>query len=260
MAGAPLHVQQRMSVGQFRQFIEGRPDKERWELIDGVAMMMAPPTLAHQRIASNLERLLLDVLETHAPARTAFQAIGVNVGPAIEDYDPEPDVVVTDSSVEEAQDERYAERFYLAAEIVSSNERVDIDRKRSIYKLHDACSCILTVHRIASRSRSISVPRMVGANRCSRKRTISSQSPRSACVAVSPTSIGARRWYRAGPVRTERYRRKTAFTLRRRANSGQANDLRSAAPRGRTYGRAHHHGRMAAASARADRAHLAASR
>ena len=145
MAGAPLHVQQRMSVGQFRQFIGGRPDKERWELIDGVAMMMAPPTLAHQRIASNLERLLLDALETHAPALTAFQAIGVNVGPAIENYDPEPDVVVTDSSVEEAQDECYADRFYLAAEIVSSNERVDIDRKRSIYKLHDACSCILTV-------------------------------------------------------------------------------------------------------------------
>jgi Uma2 family endonuclease len=145
MAGVPLHAQQRMSVGQFRQFIEGRPDKERWELIDGVAMMMAPPTLAHQRIASNLERLLLDALETHAPALTAFQAIGVNVGPAIQDYDPEPDVVVTDSSVEEAQDERYADRFYLAAEIVSSNERVDIDRKRSIYKLHDACTCILTV-------------------------------------------------------------------------------------------------------------------
>jgi Uma2 family endonuclease len=139
------HAQQRMSVGQFRQFVEGRPDKERWELIDGVAMMMAPPTLAHQRIASNLERLLLDALEAHAPALTAFQAIGVNVGPAIEDYDPEPDVVVTDSSVEEAQGERYADRFYLAAEIVSSNERVDLDRKRSIYKLHEACSCIMTV-------------------------------------------------------------------------------------------------------------------
>jgi hypothetical protein len=145
MAGVPLHAQQRMSVGQFRQFIEGRPDKERWELIDGVAMMMAPPTVAHQRIASNLERLLLDALDTHAPALTAFQAIGVNIGPAIQDYDPGSDVVVTDSSVEEAQDERYVDRFYLVAEIVSSNERVDIDRKRSIYKLHDTCICILTV-------------------------------------------------------------------------------------------------------------------
>src|SRR5215510_14621190 len=140
MAGAPLRT--RMSLELFRQFVEGRPDKERWELIDGVAMMMAPPTLAHQRIASNLERLLLDALDAHAPALTAFQAIGVDVSPAIQDYDPEPDVVVTDSSVEEPQDQRYANRFYLAAEIVSSNERIDIDRKRSIYELQEACTCI----------------------------------------------------------------------------------------------------------------------
>ena len=145
MAGVPLHSPQRLSVGQFREFIEGRPDKERWELIDGVAMVMATPTLAHQRIASNLERLLLDALEAHAPALTAFQAIGVNVGPAIEDYDPEPDVVVTDSSAEEAQDERYADRFYLAAEIVSSSDRSYVESKREVYKLHDSCTCILTV-------------------------------------------------------------------------------------------------------------------
>jgi len=101
-----------MSLGQFRQFVEGRPEKERWELIDGVAMMMTPPTLAHQRIASNLERLLLDTLESHAPSLTAFQAIGVNLGPTVDDYDPEPDVVVTDLDTAETLDERYADRFY----------------------------------------------------------------------------------------------------------------------------------------------------
>src|SRR5262245_63771130 len=94
MASAPLRA--RMSVELFRSFVEGRPDEEHWELVNGVAMMMAPPTLAHQRIASNLERLLLDALESHAPTMTAFQAICVNLGPAIDDYDPEPDVVVTD--------------------------------------------------------------------------------------------------------------------------------------------------------------------
>jgi Uma2 family endonuclease len=143
MAGVPIHAQQRMTVGQFRQFIEGRPDKERWELIDGCRHDDGAAYPAHQHIASNLERLLLDALEAHAPALTAFQAIGVNVGPAVED--PEPDVVVTDSSVEEVQDERYIDRFYLAAEIISLSERVDIDRKRSIYKLHDSCNCILTL-------------------------------------------------------------------------------------------------------------------
>jgi len=134
-----------MSLGQFRQFVEGRPDKERWELIDGVAMMMTPPTLAHQRIASNLERLLLDALESHAPSLTAFQAIGVNLGPTVDDYDPEPDVVVTDLDIAETLDERYTDRFYLAAEIVSASDRVDVESKRAAYKLHGSCTCILTV-------------------------------------------------------------------------------------------------------------------
>jgi len=145
MTGAPLHAQERMSLGQFRQFVEGRPEKERWELIDGVAMMMTPPTLAHQRIASNLERLLLDTLESHAPSLTAFQAIGVNLGPTVDDYDPEPDVVVTDLDTAETLDERYADRFYLAAEVVSPSDRVDVESKRAAYKLHGACTCILTV-------------------------------------------------------------------------------------------------------------------
>ena len=145
MASAPVRTPSRMSLGQFRRFVEDRPDKERWELIHGVAMMMTPPTLAHQRIASNLERLLLDALESHAPTKTAFQAIGVNLGPAVDDYDPEPDVVVTDLDTAETPDERYADRFYLAAEIVSASDRVDVESKREAYKLHGSCTCILTV-------------------------------------------------------------------------------------------------------------------
>jgi Uma2 family endonuclease len=135
----------RMSVELFRAFIEGRPSEEHWELIDGVAMMMAPPTLAHQRIASNLEQLLLRAFESHAPGLTAFVAIGVNLGPAVQDYDPEPDVVVTDTDAEERPGERYADRFYLVAEVVSSSDRIDVDRKRDVYKLHDPCNCILII-------------------------------------------------------------------------------------------------------------------
>jgi hypothetical protein len=37
-----------LSVTLFRDFLEGRPDEERWELIDGVPVMMAPATLDHQ--------------------------------------------------------------------------------------------------------------------------------------------------------------------------------------------------------------------
>ncbi len=142
MASAPLHDQPRLSVELFRGFLEGRPDEERWELIDGVPVMMTPPTKAHQRIASNLERLLNDALENHAPNLAAYQRLGVNLGPRLEYYDPEPDVAVVDA---ESDDERYSDRFYLAAEIVSSSDRTYVESKREVYKLHDSCKYILTV-------------------------------------------------------------------------------------------------------------------
>ena len=131
-----------LSIEAFRAWSETRPDEERWELIDGVPMMMTPPTQAHQRIASNLERLLNDAL-AHTPERAAYQRVGLNLGPVVENYDPEPDVVIID--VAESLDKRYAERFYFIAEVVSSSDRPTIEGKREIYKRHETCNCILTI-------------------------------------------------------------------------------------------------------------------
>jgi hypothetical protein len=47
--------------------------------------------------------------------------------------------------VAQGADERYADRFYLVAEVVSASDRPKIEGKREIYKLHDACNCILTI-------------------------------------------------------------------------------------------------------------------
>jgi len=145
VAGAPQRKPPRMSVELFRRFVESRPDEEHWELIAGVAMMMAPPTVAHQCIASNLQRLLYTALENHAPTLSVLQHTGVNLAPAVEDYDPEPDIVVIDSDAAERPGERYANRFYLVAEIVSASDRVDVESKRGVYKLHESCKCIVTV-------------------------------------------------------------------------------------------------------------------
>src|SRR5215475_8975994 len=143
MARAAQRKPSPLSIEAFRAWSETRPDEERWELIDGVPMMMTPPTKAHQRIASNLERLLNDALVSAAPGRAAYQRVGLNLGPVVENYDPEPDVVVID--VEEGSDERYADRFYLIAEVVSASDRPTIEGKREIYKRHEACNCMLTI-------------------------------------------------------------------------------------------------------------------
>jgi Uma2 family endonuclease len=145
MAGVTQRHPPRLSVELFRAFYATRPDEERWQLIDGVAIMMTPPTLVHQCIATNLQFLLLQALKHHAPTLTAFQRLGVNLGPSVEDYDPEPDVAVIDASAVRDPDRRYADRFYLAAEIVSASDRIWVEKKREIYKLHEACTCILTV-------------------------------------------------------------------------------------------------------------------
>jgi Uma2 family endonuclease len=145
MAGAPQRKPPQMSIELFRAFYATRPDEERWQLIDGVAIMMTPPTKAHQRIASNLERLLLDALESHAPNLAAYQRLGVNLAPAVDHYDPEPDVLLIDAPTGPEADERYADRFYLAAEIVSTSDEVWVEKKRDIYKLHETCICILIV-------------------------------------------------------------------------------------------------------------------
>ena len=132
-----------LSIATFRAWLESRPDEEHWELIGGVIMMMAPATKDHQRIASNLDRLLNDALDVHRPELTAYQRIGVNLAPIAPDYDPEPDVVVVDADA--PGNERYSDRFYLAAEVVSKSDRKTVESKREVYKRHPDCCCVLVI-------------------------------------------------------------------------------------------------------------------
>jgi Uma2 family endonuclease len=132
-----------LSIKAFRAWVESRPERERWELIGGVPMMTAPPTHDHQRIASNLERLLNDALEAHHPEFSAYQRVGLNLAPIVPDYDPEPDVAVI--SANERGDVRYSDRFFLAAEVVSTSDRKTVESKCDVYKSHPNCRCVLVV-------------------------------------------------------------------------------------------------------------------
>jgi len=147
MARAAQRKRLPLSVEAFRAWAVSRPDEERWELIDGVPMMMAPPTRDHQRIASNLERLLNDALKRQPQPRgmrlAAYQRIGLNLQPLVQDYDPEPDVAVVE--VGRGVDPRYADRFYLAAEVVSQSDLPVIEAKREIYRRHPHCECVLVI-------------------------------------------------------------------------------------------------------------------
>jgi Uma2 family endonuclease len=142
MAGAVRQHAPILSVASFRTWLTSRPDEEHWELIEGVPMMMTPPNRRHQRIASNLEQLLNAALKHHDPLLTAYQNIGVNIVSTVP-YDPEPDVAVIRE--DENPDPRYADRFYLVAEVLSESDTAIIETKRDIYRAHPTCTCILLI-------------------------------------------------------------------------------------------------------------------
>jgi hypothetical protein len=98
MAGVVQRNPPRLSIELFRAFYAMRPDEEQWQLIDGVAIMMVPPTV-HRLVTSNIS---VTTIEHHAPTLTALQRLGLNLAPPVEHYDPEPDVAVIDSSAGQA--------------------------------------------------------------------------------------------------------------------------------------------------------------
>ncbi|MEJ0077009.1 MAG: Uma2 family endonuclease [Alphaproteobacteria bacterium] len=138
-----------LSIEAFRSWLDSRPDREHWELIAGVPMMMASPTKAHQRIVANLDSLLRDALKKYRSEWTSYQSVGLNLSPVTPDYDPEPDVVVVDADPP-GPDDRYSDRFYLAAEIVSASDKRTVENKRDVYKRHPDCRCVLVIeqHRV----------------------------------------------------------------------------------------------------------------
>lgn len=138
----PRQVPQ-LTIEQFHALRDERPEGERWELIDGVPMMMPPPTLVHQRIAGNIDRLLNDRLRRTKPEWRADREIGLLLAED-EHYNPEPDVTVIDATVRLEQ--VYAERFYFVAEVLSPGDKQGVlAAKMSYYRSHGPCVGVLFV-------------------------------------------------------------------------------------------------------------------
>jgi Uma2 family endonuclease len=139
----------RMSGAEFRAFQARRPDHERWELLAGVPMMMAPSTIAHNLIASNFERLLNDALDRHAPSLLATQRPALELGD--ECHKPEADVGVIDADY--AADQRFVDRAHLLAEVASETDDLTVPGtnrrwiavKQELYRSHSHCRATLVI-------------------------------------------------------------------------------------------------------------------
>src|SRR5215467_12318486 len=115
-----------MDVDEFMAFLETRPKGEHWDLIEGIAVMAAPPTVVHQRIVHNLCNLLHAAFAAGRLNLFAYTGLGVRT-PGVKDFQPQPDVIVLPGA---SRYELYSENFQLAVEVLSmSNTRTEIDLK-----------------------------------------------------------------------------------------------------------------------------------
>jgi Uma2 family endonuclease len=120
-----------MDIEEFMGFLKSRPKEERWHLIEGIAVMMAPPSMAHQRIALNLCEVLNRAFAEQHRDLYVYHEIAIRL-PGVSNFQPEPDVVVASDP---AGYEVFAEHFLLVAEILSpSNTRAEIDLKLHRYR------------------------------------------------------------------------------------------------------------------------------
>src|SRR5581483_6794265 len=129
----PVRQDGKFSVEEFFALLESRPEEERRQLLDGVAMMVPPPTRVHQQNSANLAFELNAHFRANGLEFSALQEVGLIV-PEAELFRPQADVAVFDAMADYSS---YADTFYLVAEVLSdSNTDKDIAVKRQRYLQH----------------------------------------------------------------------------------------------------------------------------
>ncbi|MGE8126805.1 MULTISPECIES: Uma2 family endonuclease [unclassified Methylobacterium] len=136
----------------FRDFIETRPDEEKWELIEGQIVMQARPSLIHQVVVVNFQRLLNAALERSGSSWIAIHDPAIDLRPFLTGHTYVPDVAVIDAATIEP-DQNVVEGCYLAAEILSPSDhrklpgthRTKIDVKRAGYEALPLCQAVLLI-------------------------------------------------------------------------------------------------------------------
>lgn len=131
----------RMSVPDYRDWAETRPDGERWELLDGEPLLMSPPSERHQTIVFTLARRLADLFEPRGCRVVPGIAV---LSQAMDDFAPVPDVVVRCGPM---LPDGYASDPVLVAEVLSpSTMSADRGRKTDFYRSIESLQAFLIVY------------------------------------------------------------------------------------------------------------------
>ena len=137
---AALQKPARLTVAEFVRMIEPFPDEERWELLDGEAVLMAPQNERHQRIVTNLVRRCDDL--ALARGCSALPGLGL-LSDTVDDYAPIPDVVVRCGPL---LPQGYARDPIFLAEVLSRSTMInDRGRKLAFFQTVASLRTILLV-------------------------------------------------------------------------------------------------------------------
>ena len=139
--GVAVRRETGMTVAEYRAWVEGTPDDERWELLDGEPVLMSPPSERHQRIVMNIAKRLDELAERRGCS--ALPGLGV-LSAATDDFAPVPDIVVTCGT---PSTEGYTSAPVLVAEVLSpSTMKNDLGRKTAFYRTVPSLRTFLIVH------------------------------------------------------------------------------------------------------------------
>ena len=131
-----------LTIEEFLAFTESRPQEERWELIEGVAVMNASPAEFHQVIAGNILAYLIRFKIESRSSWLPMIGVGTRV-PVSPMSLPQPDVLVKEGA---ATDRSVTEDAIVLFEVISpSNTKIDQAWRRQAYASVPNCQHYVTV-------------------------------------------------------------------------------------------------------------------
>jgi Uma2 family endonuclease len=137
-----LAPDQQMTIPEFLAFTATRPDGERWELIEGVAVLNASPTDVHQIIVLNIATFLMNEKTRRGLPWLPSIGIGTEV-PISPNSLPQPDVFVMEGP---AKGSHVTNDALVIFEVLSrSNTKADQAWRKRVYSSVGNCEHYVTV-------------------------------------------------------------------------------------------------------------------
>jgi Uma2 family endonuclease len=141
-AHTKLTPDEQMTIEEFLAYTDTRPDGERWELIEGVAIMSPSPVEFHQVIVANLITYLMVHKQRTGTSWLPMPGVGTRV-PVSPRSLPQPDVFVKDAP---ATPFPVTEDALVLFEVLSkSNTKADQAWRRKVYASVPNCRHYVTV-------------------------------------------------------------------------------------------------------------------